>query len=110
MRTKKATRFSRKVDRLLWTAMAVLPILAYFFTYFHHTTPVDFLIYIDAWAFPFVSNIMTDVLTAVGFNDIPIVPLLSYMCGVEIIHLMYDFVVFIPRLTHKLMEVLYNDD
>lgn len=110
MRTKKHTRFSRKLDALMWALLALMPVFAYFVTFFHNASTVPFLDYIQGWSFPFVEAVMVDVLDAVGFNSIPIVPLLSYMVGVEIVHLFYDFLVFIPRLTHKLMERIYNND
>lgn len=95
-----------KIDTYLWAFMWLLPFLAYFVAFFNNASNAPlFLTYIDDYfAFDFIKDIFDDVFSAVFGNGLAIDGLLSYLVAVEIGHVMFDVVVFIPRMAHKFID------
>ena len=108
---KSKNRLLRKLDAIFWFVMMCLPIIAYFFTYFQNPhSSGDFLTYVEAWRFPFIADIFESVFSTSGFGTFAIVDLISYVVGVEIIHVLFDVIVFIPRLCHKFINFACQND
>ena len=101
MRKQSNYRFAFRLDKLMWFIILMLPVLTYFVMYFHSEISVSFLEYQSAFRFDFIADILERVFVSLEFPLVPIVPFISYMVGVEVIHCFYDFIVFIPRLAHK---------
>jgi ABC-type spermidine/putrescine transport system permease subunit II len=95
-------RFSKKLDSFFWFLILILPIVIYITISFNVGNSTDFSTFISSWTFPFISDIFNDIFTGdLLFNPI-LVDYISYCVSVEIIHVFFDVVVFIPRLAHKL--------
>ena len=130
MRMKKVsnTRFSYKLDKLFWWFFSLAPLFGYLLFYFSMvpTTPpsetVSFYSYmLGYWGLGFVSsNPVVDVLFRV-FGPQGVFPVfagslagilqyLAYLCFVEIFHVLFDVMVFIPRLAHKWISKAVQDD
>lgn len=107
---KSKNRFSRKLDKIFWFIVLLLPAFTYFVTAYRMTGAPDFLTYCEAYRFPFIAEIFESVFTKAEFGGIAIVNYLSYCVGVEIAHCLFDVVVFIPRLAHKFISKAVQDD
>ena len=107
---KSKNRFSRKLDKVFWFILLLLPIIVYFVMYFSTGTTLNFITYVHNFRFPFIADIFESVFTSANFGGIVIVNYLSYCVGVEIAHCLFDVVVFIPRLAHKFISKAVQDD
>lgn len=129
MRTKKTgnTRFFYKLDKIFWFIISFLPVfswLIYLYGYVHlNTDPSTSIIRFSNWL---QSNFLI-----VGLNSNPFYSVLSRIFGsggafplldanalslfvwfstVEVIHVCFDVIVFIPRLAHKWISKAVQDD
>lgn len=129
MRVKKTgnTRFAYRLDKIFWFIIAFLPVLSwlvYLYGYVHlDTDPSTSIIRFSNWL---QSNFLI-----VGFNSNPFYSVLSRIFGpggvyplldtnalsffvwlltVEVIHVCFDVVVFIPRLAHKWISKAVQND
>lgn len=106
---KKVECLKSKLDLLLWFLIALLPFFAYFVANFRSASPADFLTFVNAnYAFAFIQNTLDSVCNTAFGNTFAINGLLSYMVGAEILHILFDFLVFIPRFAHDFMERVYE--
>lgn len=129
MRTRKIsnTRFSHKLDKIFWFIISFLPVLSwlfYLYGYVHlNTDPSTSIIRFSNWL---QSNFLL-----VDFNSNPFYSVLSRIFGssgayplfdanalsifvwfltIEVVHVCFDVVVFIPRLAHKWISKAVQDD
>ena len=107
---KSKNRFGRKCDKIFWVIVLLLPVFTYFVTAYRITGAPDFLTYCEAYRFDFVANIFESVFTMSNFGALPIANFLSYCVGVELAHVMFDVIVFIPRFSHKLISKAVQDE
>lgn len=108
---KSKNRFSRKIDKIFWFIVALLPIIIYFVTAYRNPSAPDFFTFCISWRFDYVSRIFESVFaTSFGGAEIGILMYLSYVVCVEIAHCMFDILVFIPRLAHKFISKAVQDD
>lgn len=103
------------VDEFFWLAVALMPLLLYAlqFLAYELTSASEqlptFLVYMGEYGVSDTSityTVLNDIFGATGilplFKDNSVVLLfLSYFTTVEIVHLAVDFILFIPRLSHK---------
>lgn len=129
MRTKKIsnTRFSYKLDKVFWFIISLLPVLSWF-SYLHgyvrfNTNPDTGVIYFFNWLQSnylianFDSNPFYSVLSQI-FGSSGVFPLLDsnvlslfvWFLTVEVIHICFDVIAFIPRLAHKWISRAVQDD
>lgn len=126
-REKSNTRFSCKLDKIFWFIISFLPVLSwliYLYGYVHlNTDPGTSIIRFSNWL---QSNFLI-----VNFNSNPFYSVLSQIFGsggafplfdtntlsifvwfltIEIIHVCFDVIVFIPRLAHKWISKAVQDD
>lgn len=111
------------IDRLFWAIIWLIPILAYLLS------PLGYELASDTGVLPSFSNYMvqfgvsTDnvVYTALNslFGDDGVIELFAsnsaimlyftYFVCIELMHLFIDFIVFIPRLTHKWLNIMTRE-
>lgn len=106
-------------DKIFWLLIALLPLLIYVVQILVYRLPSvsaelpTFLSFMQSFGLSSDSicyTVLSDLFGAEGilplFNDgnNAVLLFLAYFCSVEIIHLAVDFIVFIPRLSHKFIE------
>lgn len=99
-------RFEKKLDHLFWFVVSVLPLLIFLFTTWNNPTSANFADFIAEFRFDFVADIFTQIFTDVLVFPAALIDFLSYFIAVCYIHIIVDVVVLIPRLFHKLEEVI----
>nr|DAW31738.1 MAG TPA: hypothetical protein [Inoviridae sp.] len=128
MRTKKTTsRFAFKLDKIFWFVISFFPLfswLIYLFSFSSYTaSPLTFFAWLDQ-NFGFMGQIQNSVIYSTLYQIFSITsvdslfPVLStslmafftYLATVEIVHVVYDVIVFIPRLAHKWISKAVQDD
>lgn len=129
MRTKKIsnTRFSHKLDKIFWLIISLLPVLSWLFYlygyvrlntdsstvvfYFFNWLQSNFLI-VDFGSNPFYS-VLLQIFGPGGIFpllDANVLSLFVWFLTVEVIHVCFDVVAFIPRLAHKWISKAVQDD
>lgn len=128
MRTKKTTsRFAFKLDKIFWFMISLFPLfswLIYLFSFSSYTaSPLTFYAWLEQ-NFAFMGQISNSVIYSTFYQIFSITsvdslfPVLStslmafftYLTTVEIVHVLYDVIVFIPRLAHKWISKAVQDD
>ncbi len=115
--------FSYALDLIIWALITLLPLICYLasMSAYDLSTVSTLPTFADYMTSNF--NVITDSVIYTGLVDLfgtsGILPLLdspavfmyfSWFIISEIIHLAVDFLVFIPRLAHKFMHKLCEDD
>lgn len=107
--TKKRTAY--KLDKIFWFIVSLLPVLVYLFINKENPSAENFFVFLEGFSpFPFISDIFDSVTQSAFNTTFAINDYLAYVIGVEIFHVMFDVVVFIPRLAHKWIEKAVQDD
>lgn len=119
-------RCERKLDLILWFIILLLPIIFFVGQYLmYDLTEVadigsfgDFIvanfgvltdnIVYSTFADIFGSSGVFPIFNTTGVNAVLVY--LTYMLIIEIIHAVYDFLVLIPRLSHKWLHQISKDD
>lgn len=128
MRMKKTTsRFTFKLDKIFWFIISFFPLfswLLYLFSFSSYTgNPVTFYAWLDQH-FGFMGNVGKSAIYSTLYQIFSITsvdslfPALStsllafftYLVTVEIVHVVYDVIVFIPRLAHKWISKAVQND
>ena len=104
------TRFEKKVDCIVWTIILLLPFIVFIVQTWNAPSLTAFSDVVGSFEFGFVSNILNNIF--IDSYSIPgdLVAYLSYFVVVNIAHVFVDFIVFIPRFAHNLMEKFYAKD
>lgn len=129
MRMKKTgnTRFSYKLDKIFWFILSLFPLFSWFIYLFSFSGYVNSPLTFYAWLeqiFGFMGKIQENVIFSTLYQIFSITsvaslfPALStslmafftYLITVEIVHVIYDVIVFIPRLAHKWISKAVQDD
>lgn len=127
MRTKKTTsRFTFKLDKIFWFLITFLPIILYAIFLFANGSGAflgfdKFLQTIFDYDYPtgLSKNPIYEVLFALfSFSDTSVFPflphsllyLITYMASIEVVHVCFDVIVFIPRLAHKWISKAVQND
>lgn len=126
MRTKKMsnTRFAYKLDKIFWFLISFLPVIFYISAYlfFSSSEIPSFTSFMsETWGIiPAPNNIVYSVLYDLfgSAGKFPLVSqvgagffyFVSYLIHVEILHVFFDVIVFIPRLAHKWISKAVQDD
>lgn len=128
MKTKKTTsRFAFKLDKIFWFIISFFPLfswLLYLFSFSSYTTsPISFYAWLNQY-FGFMGQIEQSVIYSTLYRLFSLLsvdslfPVLSssllafftYLVSIEIVHVVYDVIVFIPRLSHKWISKAVQDD
>lgn len=127
MRKNGNTRFSYKLDKIFWFVISFFPLfswLIYLFSFSSYTAaPLTFYAWLEQ-NFAFMGQISNSVIYSTFYRLFSITsvdslfPALStslmafftYLVTVEIVHIVYDVMLFIPRLAHKWISKAVQDD
>lgn len=128
MRTKKTTsRFAFKLDKFFWFVISFFPLFSWLIYLFSSssctTSPLTFYAWLDQY-FGFMGQIQKSVIYSTFYQIFSITsvtslfPALStslmafftYLVTIEIVHVVYDIIIFIPRLAHKWISKAVQDD
>ncbi len=115
---------SNIADHVFWLLVALLPLVLYVVQFFAYeltsvTTFASFDSFMTTFGVSPDSVVYTSLVGLFGaegtlplFSGTTSAPILflSYFVSVEIIHLAVDFLLFIPRLSHKYMEKFTQGD
>lgn len=126
MRTKSVsnTRFAYKLDKIFWFLLTLFPLFGYSLYLFSINGAVSSLSF-----YSFMQN-FTQIATHTGnpiqnilvsiFGSSGLFPLFSagsglldfftYVASIEVLHVCFDVIVFIPRLAHKWISKAVQDD
>lgn len=100
-------KFDKKLDALFWWFIWLLPLLGALICLFmgNDNTFSDFSTFISSFSFDFIKGIIVDIQEVMQFQfpDI-LLSYLSYIVGVEVLHVMTDVLIFIPRFAHSLVD------
>lgn len=126
MRKTSNTRFAYKLDKIFWFLLTFLPVILYAIYLFSNkaTSYLDFSKFLQTifnYDYPtgISANPIYKVLASLfSFGDTGVFPILpfsflylfAYMATVEVIHVAFDVIVFIPRLAHKWISKAVQDD
>lgn len=108
----------RIADWLLWTLLALLPVIVYLFEFIAVSgmttvpTVTAFADVISRFVSPDSNNVIYTLLSSVfGSPDIaigklttPLLQYFTYFVIVELVHFVVDFALFVPRWALKLMD------
>lgn len=104
-------RFSYKLDLIFWFIVSFLPILLYLAVNFKNPEAVGFFEFVSNFSpFPFIANVLDSVSETAFGARFALSGLLSYFVGVEVFHILFDVIVFIPRLAHKWISKAVQDE
>lgn len=127
MRNASNTRCSYKLDKIFWFIISFFPLfswLIYLFSFSSYTeSPLTFYVWLEQ-NFGFMGQIQNSIIFSTFYKIFSITsvtslfPVLStsliafftYLVTVEIVHVLYDVIVFIPRLAHKWISKAVQDD
>ena len=104
-KSKSDSKAGALIDRLLWTFMWVLPIVIWFFTVEFIPETLPFFEWVDvtiSWSF--IADIFDAISSAAFGSSFILSGYISYLVQVEIVHVLFDVVVFIPRFAHKVID------
>ena len=94
-----------KIDHFLWAFIWMLPVFAFFVSWYRIGSAPEILTFIDEqFAFPWVRDLINDVWQTAFGAELQLARFLSYLIAVEVAHCLFDAVVFIPRFAHSLIE------
>ena len=118
-------RFGYKLDKLFWWIVALFPIFAYLFflitaSLTQFTSQITFADFLNEHLGIYQSmnsTVSMPIYQIFGPNGIipmfsgnsGLVQLFAYFVSVEIIHVLFDILVFIPRLAHKWISKAVQD-
>lgn len=129
MRTRKTsnTRYSYKLDKIFWFIISFFPLfswLIYLFSFSSYTAaPIAFYAWLEQ-NFALIGQSPNSIIYSTLYQIFSVTsvsslfPALStslmsfftYLITVEIVHIIYDVMVFIPRLAHKWISKAVQDD
>lgn len=108
----------RIADWLLWTLLALLPVIVYLFEFISVSgmttapTVTAFADVVSRFVAPDSNNVIYTLLSsvfsssdvAIGKLTTPLLQYFTYFVIVELVHFVVDFALFIPRWAMKLMD------
>ena len=94
-----------KIDAFLWAFMWVLPIFAYFVAWYRIGSAPQLLTFIsEQYSFPFIADLINDVWSTAFGAELQLAGYIFYLVCIEVIHCLFDAIVFIPRLAHTFID------
>ena len=94
-----------KIDHYLWAFMWVLPVLAFFVSWYRIGDAPSMLTFVDEqFSFPFVRDIINEVWSKAFSAELALAGYVSYLVCVEVVHCLFDALVFIPRIAHSFID------
>lgn len=127
MKTAGNTRFSYKLDKIFWFIVSFFPLfswLVYLFSFSGYAaSPLTFYAWLEQ-NFAFMGQVSNSAIYSTLYQIFSITsatslfPVLStsilafftYLVTIEIVHVLFDVMVFIPRLAHKWISKAVQND
>lgn len=118
------TRFAYRLDKLFWFFISLAPLLFYAFYLVSNSNQSEyfsFYVFLSNYLGLFFSsnNVFSSMfLTIFGSSGIfPVfsaqsgwLVFFSYLATIEVVHVLFDVMIFIPRLAHKWISKAVQDD
>lgn len=118
------TRFACKVDKIFWFFISFAPLIfyaLYLLSHFKQSEYFSFYVFLsDYLGLSFSSNSVFSSLFSTIFGASGIFPVFSaqsgwlvffsYLATIEVVHVLFDVMIFIPRLAHKWISKAVQDD
>lgn len=111
IKTRSSSRLQSKLDKILWFALLVAPLVAWLalFVNYHGTNIPDIFTYVTTFSpFTYIDNLFGRIFESVFGSSFGFVHYVSYMAGIEICHVLFDIIVFIPRFCHQILDKAIN--
>ena len=100
-----ANKLKTKIDLFLWAFIWMLPFFAFFVSWYRIGSAPQLFAYVDEqFAFPFIRDVLNDVWNTAFGSDLAMAGYISYLVCVEVVHCLFDAVVFIPRIAHSFID------
>lgn len=99
--------FSKKLDLLFWWLIWLLPLLTAFICLAFGSDSVitDFTGIINTFRFGFIGDLFGSLEDLVNFEfPAVLVSYISYLVSVEILHVLVDVLLFLPRFAHDIID------
>lgn len=104
-------------DILYYALFSLIPIIAYI-VHQHHFADATLMSFFQEFGILNTNVIFTALVDMFGTNGyLPLLDstsvvfyMFTYMAIVVIVHLVIDFIIFIPRLAHKYLNYFYNKE
>ena len=94
-----------KIDHFLWAFMWMLPVLAFFVSWYRIGAAPSMLSFIDEqFSFSFVKDVINNIWNKAFGADLVLAGSISYLVCVEVVHCLFDALVFIPRIAHSFID------
>lgn len=119
-------RFAYKLDKLFWWIITLFPIFAYLLFLItaslnQVTSEITFAIFLNerlgifqsmnsTVSIPFYQIFGPNGIIPMFSKNSGLIQLFAYFVSVEIVHVLFDILVFIPRLAHKWISKAVQDD
>lgn len=118
------TRFACRLDKLFWFFVSFAPLIfyaLYLVSHFKQTEYFSFYVFLSNYlGLFFSSNSVFSSLFSTIFGPSGIFPVFSaqsgwlvffsYLATIEVVHVLFDVMIFIPRLAHKWISKAVQDD
>ncbi len=102
-------RFADKLDRLFWFLIILLPLVLFYLC--EEWSFDSFSAFMsENFSFSFIETILDSIIEMTFNSNFALTSYLSYVVGVELIHVFFDVIVFIPRLAHKWVGKAVQND
>jgi len=93
------------LDSLLWGLIWMLPIFGYLVAFWRQGAAPALFTYInDNFAFTYIADIINNIWQKAFSCELVLSGFLSYLIAVEIAHVLFDVIVFIPRFAHAITD------
>ena len=107
--TSGRSRLQDKLDRALWFVVAILPLIVFYVLNYRQGASTDFMAFVSSFSpFPFITDVLNNVTSTAFGVEFALNAYFGYLAGVEIMHVLFDVIVFIPRFAHKFLAKAVN--
>lgn len=118
------TRFAYKVDKFFWFFISFAPLIfyaLYLLSHFKQSEYFSFYVFLSNYLGLFFSSssVFSSLLSTI-FGPSGVFPVFSaqsgwlvffsYLATIEVVHVLFDVMIFIPRLAHKWISKAVQDD
>ena len=95
-----------KIDAYLWAFMWVLPVFVFFVSYYRSGGAPEFFLWFEreGMVFPFVKDVLDNVWQMAFGDYLFLSGYISYLVCIEVVHCLFDAIVFIPRIAHSFID------
>jgi hypothetical protein len=95
----------QKIDLWLWALIWILPVLGYVVSFWRTGNAVPIFEYINAnFSFEMIRDVLDQIWLKAFGSQLVLSGYISYLIVVEVVHCVFDAIVFIPRFAHTLID------